>query len=233
MEADRGVVVGQTARTEENLRPAAGKVYHALAGMAEDFTLFTPALVCIVGRFPRDPVAEFLRTTELPEELHPFSVDTDTPVFKLPAVSVFRSLSGEYSVHWAHRVYAIPHAGWEACRDFIVKIAIFDAGSRYYAEMGYHTLNAVDVVGLGQGHTVEATLPRVPIESFAVSSNRSLVFLCESKDPVDYLPRPVVRPPIREIVATANQLLAAKGDLGSRLDVAGKTAYTATVGASE
>lgn len=206
----------QSERLEETLfRPPAVKSYTSLAAMSEDLTLFTPALVCVLGRFPRDPVAEFLRVTDVAKELQPMAVDVDWPMFRIGAVSIFRSLSGEYQVDWSRRLYAIPHEAWPACRDFIVKLAVYAAEDRFYAEMAYHTLRAVDVVALHTRSGPLAELPRVGIESFAVSSNQWLAHLVESADATDYLPRILRRPPVREVVETANRLL---GDTPQRLD---------------
>ncbi len=204
---------GGSALTGAPPAPTVSKAYQSLRAMAEDFVLFTPALVCVYGQFPRDPVAEFLRTTALPAHEHPVAMDMNNPVFDIGATSAFAGLQSKYVVNWDHRLYAVPHAAWEACRDFIAKIAVFSSGQRFYAEVGYHTIEIRDPA------SADATVPRgVEIYAFAVSSNRYLVHLAVPRVG-EQRPYPLFRPPVKEVVATADQLLQAKGDsLGDRLD---------------
>ena len=135
--------------------------------------LFTPALICTVGRFDRDPVVEFNRyCPESDAALQPFSLDFDQPLFG----GLGRSLLAGQTIRWSRRLYAIHRERWPECRDFLAGLVAMDARRKFWSRAAFHELPLRDPTSLavsGAG----GDSPAVVITSFAIATPQAFFWL--------------------------------------------------------
>lgn len=200
--APLGVELKSAGRPDDGHTEAKPDKY-TLTDMAKDIEFFTTALICVAGRFDRDPVVEFMRHNPSDNpDLLPFAIDHQYPFFNGIGVG----LAAGQVVDWDRRLYGIHRDRWTQCRDFIGGILVYHRPSKFYARMMFNEIEIVDQFKLKQT-TIVNKLPTVPITVFGVSSTHSFVYL----EPREYPKLPHVkslppRPNIRHEAVAAGKL---------------------------
>ena len=168
--------------------------------MAREHVLFTPALLVTYGLMDRDPVGQYVQHVR--PDLAPVAMD-GPPIFQGLGKS---NLQDSGLIDWDRRIYAVPKAGWTACRDFLGGLVLFDRRRMHYARMAYYELQVIDTWAFGRGHILPE-LPYVPVTVFAVSTNRHFIYLEPARDPPRTWPWLVVDFARPETIREAEALL--------------------------
>lgn len=115
-----------------------------MAAMRErrgDVVCFTPALLLTHGRFPLDPLNEFVARFNIPAPGRPFCVEIRPPTLPFFSGLGVTTLAGA-AVDWDRRLYAIPQKYAKSCVDFLGGIGI--AGADFVASSVTYEINVPD-----------------------------------------------------------------------------------------
>jgi hypothetical protein len=173
-----------------------------LCDLADEFVFFTPALILQVGMFNKDPVAEYIATREVKEELRPVAIDSPRPFFG----NLGASIIGGVEVRWAHRLYMVRKEGWQDCNAFLGSITLLDHANKRYTQFGWNEFPIIDPLSMEGAHTL-TELPFVRVHAVCASTSGGFFYIAPAGDPPRTMPR-VVREVARgDVVAMAIALL--------------------------
>lgn len=143
-----------------------------LTKLAREYEFFTPALICLLGRFDRDPVVEFNHHMPDPDAaLQPFELDLDKPLFDLPP-----GLLAGRAVQWSRRLYGIHRERWPDCRDFISGITMMAADRSFWARPCFYELALPDHSAIADTPLL-TKIPTVTVTVFGLSTNAAFFWL--------------------------------------------------------
>lgn len=181
-------------------RVAGLPTHQTLVDMAAEFEFFTPALICIAGRFDRDPVVEYNRQFPRIDEVErPFYVDYSMAFFE----GLGDGFVAGQPVNWDRRIYGVRRSRWEHLRDTLAGIAIKHTPSKFFAKIGFYEMPLVDPYALKKMPVVDK-LPTVTITVFGVSSNKLFTWLEPRQYPA--LPLKSERLPDQDTIQMAKAL---------------------------
>lgn len=169
----------------------------AMRERSGEVTCFTPALLITVGRFPVDPINEFVARFNVPESGRPFCVETPEPLFPFFSGLGTTVFAGSV-VNWDRRLYAVPNTHAKECLNFLGGIGI--VGNEYAASSVMYEIQIPD-----------PTMPQfetgrhfIPVTIFGV--------LCENK--ITYLEPNKFLPPFLKTIPAGSALQSARFQVG-------------------
>ena len=173
----------------------------SLSALQAEFAFFTPGILQTFTHLDRDIIATYTAAKNLSTSDGPIIIDCVCPLFQdFPKNTYLPYAPGGQLVDWNRRLYMVPRTYWDDLREYVCRVVVRNPAAKLYAEIGWHTVNIIDVPLLRSGKVLDA-VPFVEICNFSVSSNYGLVYLVEAVDPPRTLPRPVRTHPDPAMVA--------------------------------
>ena len=174
-----------------------------LADLAAEYKFFTHALLFTHGRWPRDPINDYL-IEENPEHA-PLVMDLPSN-FLLGMWA--KDEHGHHRYDWGKKLLAIRHEGWEQLFAFMSTVGSINRDKRHFTRLLAQLLPTFDVLGMKSTHFEEPC--RIDVVAFGLDSNvRSVYFEVPQPQtgiPSHDMPRVKVGPPDPETVDLAQRL---------------------------
>jgi hypothetical protein len=178
-----------------------------LTELAVEHWFFTPGLIMTHGGLDRDPVMLF-------EAAHPPGIpELQVKVLDMNR-DLFRGMGRSQRIHqdvnWNRRLYMVHKDRWEACREYLLRIAFTDTLQQRYVRVCCNPLQLVDLLSLQRGSQGE--FPLVPLTAFAISANDCCAYLQAASDPPRTLPTVLVQPPRNDAIIEADAVFGPPPD---------------------
>ena len=134
-----------------------------------DWRFFTHAVLLRYGRFPHDPVQEWVNTQPGP-----------APVAIVTSGRYIFSGLGNFN----HSLFACEREKWLDLRRFLGGVAAVDRDKKEFFRAFWHRIRIKDHLALRNKATLPDPIPTVPVTVFGVASTRVAYYITEAPDMV-------------------------------------------------
>ena len=182
-----GLSSGGTAEAVDPVQQRRLKIagYRSLAGVADEFAFYTPAIVHLYGNLTFDPLTEFIR--DYGKDAESFSMSFSKPVFS--------GLDCEGDESWNYVLYAMPHEHWPHYLNWLQGVGLCDEARKLFLRIRHTELRVADPLQMEYQAFVRPDTATIAVHGLALETNAGSYYLNKPQDPLMHLPKLSRLPP--------------------------------------
>jgi hypothetical protein len=174
-----------------------------LGDLSKEFVFFTHSALFVYGNWTKDPVSDYIETED--KNCSPFWVTFDGPVF---SGLDFQTTKKRHNREWNYRLMGCPIDTWPGLLKFLQTLSGVNKAEHRFHITVVQKIPMLDYFAMAKKSTLPGKLPMVDLYTVGLLGNDRSVYFEPAKNPPLDKVRIRIGPPIPQIVAQGESVLA-------------------------